>query len=43
MTADSVTLGAYLATRLIQAGLKDFFGVPGDYNLVLLDELIKEP
>ena len=37
------TVGSYLAARLAQAGLRDFFGVPGDFNLVLLDELIKQP
>lgn len=37
------TVGAYLATRLAQAGTRDFFGVPGDFNLVLLDHLIKHP
>lgn len=37
------TVGSYLAARLTQAGLRNFFGVPGDYNLVLLDELLKEP
>jgi TPP-dependent 2-oxoacid decarboxylase len=37
------TVGGYLAKRLAQAGLHDFFGVPGDFNLVLLDELIKQP
>ncbi len=42
-TSPSTTLGGYLATRLAQAGLRDFFGVPGDYTLVLLDELIKNP
>ncbi|MDZ4742534.1 MAG: thiamine pyrophosphate-binding protein [Verrucomicrobiota bacterium] len=42
-TPQTTTLGAYLATRLSQAGMKDFFGVPGDFNLVLLDELLKEP
>ena len=39
----TTTVGAYLAARLTQAGLKDFFVVPGDFNLVLLDELIKRP
>ncbi|GIH23420.1 pyruvate decarboxylase [Acrocarpospora phusangensis] len=34
------TVGAYLARRLEQAGLKHYFMVPGDYNLVLLDELL---
>lgn len=42
-TPQTTTLGAYLATRLTQAGLQDFFGVPGDFTLVLLDELIKQP
>jgi TPP-dependent 2-oxoacid decarboxylase len=39
----TTTLGGYLAARIAQAGITDFFGVPGDYNLVLLDELIKQP
>src|SRR6202049_543566 len=34
------TVGKYLATRLEQIGLKHYFMVPGDYNLVLLDELM---
>lgn len=34
------TVGKYLATRLEQIGLKHYFVVPGDYNLVLLDELL---
>ena len=33
------TIGSYLATRLSQIGLKHYFIVPGDYNLVLLDQL----
>lgn len=37
------TVGTYLAARLAQAGLRDFFGVPGDFNLILLDELLKQP
>ena len=39
----TTTLGGYLAARITQAGITDFFGVPGDYNLVLLDELLKQP
>jgi pyruvate decarboxylase len=31
------TVGNYLATRLEQVGLKHYFVVPGDFNLVLLD------
>jgi TPP-dependent 2-oxoacid decarboxylase len=34
------TVGKYLATRFEQIGLKHYFVVPGDYNLVLLDELL---
>ena len=39
--ANSSTIGQYLAARLEQIGLKQYFAVPGDYNLVLLDELLK--
>ncbi|QDH13558.1 alpha-keto acid decarboxylase family protein [Formicincola oecophyllae] len=35
------TVGEYLAERLVQIGLKDHFAVAGDYNLVLLDQLLK--
>jgi len=34
------TVGNYLATRFEQIGLKRYFMVPGDYNLVLLDQLL---
>jgi TPP-dependent 2-oxoacid decarboxylase len=34
----STTIGGYLATRLEQIGLRHHFVVPGDYNLVLLDQ-----
>jgi len=34
------TIGSYLATRLEQIGLKHHFAVAGDYNLVLLDQLL---
>lgn len=37
------TVGGYLAARLVQAGVRDFFSVPGDFNLVLLDEFLKRP
>src|SRR5271166_5472796 len=36
----TVTIGSYLATRLDQIGLKHHFVVAGDYNLVLLDQLL---
>src|SRR3954471_4042676 len=34
------TVGGYLAERLAQIGVKHHFVVPGDYNLVLLDQLL---
>jgi pyruvate decarboxylase len=34
------TIGNYLARRLEQIGIKHYFVVPGDYNLVLLDQLL---
>ena len=38
-----VTIGGYLATRLQEAGIRKYFAVPGDYNLLLLDEMLKFP
>src|ERR1700760_2415170 len=34
------TVGNYLADRLEQIGIQHYFMVPGDYNLVLLDQLL---
>ncbi len=34
------TVGQYLAGRFQQVGMRHYFAVPGDYNLVLLDELL---
>jgi pyruvate decarboxylase len=34
------TVGSYLARRLQQIGLKHYFAVAGDFNLVLLDQLL---
>ncbi|NAZ75129.1 indolepyruvate decarboxylase [Kineococcus sp. T13] len=36
----TVSVGAYLARRLEQLGLRHLFGLPGDFNLALLDELL---
>lgn len=36
----SSTVGRYLASRLSDLKLKHYFALPGDYNLVLLDELL---
>ena len=37
----SYTVGTYLAERFAQIGLKHHFAVAGDYNLVLLDQLLE--
>ncbi len=37
------SIGEYLARRLEQAGVRHDFTVPGDFNLVLLDQLLKNP
>lgn len=39
----ATTVGSYLATRLMQIGLRHHFVVPGDYNLILLDKLSLNP
>jgi indolepyruvate decarboxylase len=39
-TTGTFTIGGYLAARLEQIGLKHHFAVAGDYNLVLLDQLL---
>jgi len=42
MSAENhVSVGSYLATRLEEVGVRQYFAVPGDYNLILLDELLK--
>lgn len=38
---NSTTVGQYLAARLETIGIKEYFAIPGDYNLALLDELLK--
>ncbi|ARC57880.1 Alpha-keto-acid decarboxylase [Frondihabitans sp. 762G35] len=42
-TPATVTVGQYLATRLGQLGATHVFGLPGDYNLSLLDEMLTVP
>jgi pyruvate decarboxylase len=37
------SVGEYLATRLEQVGIRHYFAVPGDFNLLLLDQLLKNP
>ncbi|QDT93501.1 thiamine pyrophosphate-binding protein [Gimesia algae] len=41
MSDNSTTVGSYLASRLEEIGMKHYFAVPGDYNLVLLDKLLE--
>lgn len=36
-------IGTYLAELLQTIGLEHYFTVPGDYNLVLLDQMLKNP
>ena len=40
---EQCSLGEYLGRRLEQAGVRHYFTVPGDFNLVLLDQLLKNP
>jgi pyruvate decarboxylase len=37
------TVGRYIARRLAEIGVNDVFTVPGDFNLLLLDELLADP
>jgi len=39
--SETISIGEYLAKRLEEIGVKHYFAVPGDYNLILLDKLIK--
>lgn len=36
-SAEKITIGSYLLTRLHQLGIRQVHGVPGDYNLAFLD------
>lgn len=36
------TVGAYILDCLKKLGIKDLFGVPGDYNLIFLDDVMKD-
>lgn len=40
---ENYTVSRYLLTRLEQIGIKHLFGVPGDYNLDFLDEVLASP
>lgn len=39
----TVSVGAYLAHRLVQLGAPHVLGLPGDFNLSLLDEMVAVP
>lgn len=39
MSKSNFTVGDYLLERLSQIGVRDLFGVPGDYNLAFLDHV----
>src|SRR5260370_17873689 len=41
--ATGSTVGTYLATRLEQVGVRDYFVVPGDFSLILLDQILENP
>ena len=41
--SNTTSLGQYLLTRLKELGIGHIFGVPGDYNLLFLDEVVKDP
>ena len=36
------TLGHHIASRLVDLGVTDYFAIPGDFNLVLLDQLLED-
>lgn len=42
MTTKKITISAYLLTRLHELGIKHIFGMPGDYNLLFLDQIIQD-
>ena len=42
-SSDTVPLGRYLWERIHQVGVNHIFGVPGDFNLTLLDHIYSVP
>ena len=36
------TVGQHIAARLLEIGCDTVFAVPGDFNLVLLDQFLKK-
>eukprot|EP00796_Vickermania_ingenoplastis_P007360 gene7360-biopygen4952 len=43
MPFDKYNVGCYLLDRLAEVGVQDIFGVPGDFNLRFLDDLMTHP
>lgn len=43
MPFDQYNVGCYLLDRLYQVGCTDLFGVPGDFNLRFLDDVMTHP
>lgn len=41
MSKKQITIGDYLLIRLKELGIKHIFGVPGDYNLGFLDQIVE--
>lgn len=41
MAKRKMTVGEYLLTRIHELGINHIFGVPGDYNLGFLDQIVK--
>lgn len=41
MTTENYTIADYLFDRIAEAGATEVFGVPGDYNLLFLDNIMK--
>ena len=39
MSGETISLGHYIFSRIKQIGVKTIFGLPGDFNLALLDKL----
>ncbi|GIL72666.1 hypothetical protein Vretifemale_2997, partial [Volvox reticuliferus] len=43
LSSPDANLGVHIANRLVEIGCTTCFAVPGDFNLLLLDQLLKQP
>jgi TPP-dependent 2-oxoacid decarboxylase len=41
--ATAMTIGRYLIQQLYNHGVKDIFGIPGDYSLAFIEEMLRSP